>query len=1015
MSRPGPRRLPTGGRIERAQRADFFYNGQTVTAFAGDTVASALLAAGHRVVARSFKYHRPRGIVGAGVEECNALMGVGVGAQHEPNLPATLVSAHAGLQVFTQNAWPSVHWDWRAINGWFSPLFSAGFYYKTFMGPFKGTRAWMFFEEHIRRAAGIGRTDESADEQRYDAQHDHVDLLVVGSGPAGLRAALSAASTGLDVMLVEQDSDFGGSLLLQAPGSAWDQWRIAALAQLRASPRVQMLQRSTAFGLYDGHTMGVVELAAPGRHDPALGEPKQRLRTVRFGAVVMACGAIERPLMFAGNDCPGVMLASAVGHYLQRHAVQCGQYALFAVNNDAAYAHAIALAHSGAQVTLADSRSSIDATLLQAAQTAGVAVRPACTVVQARGAKGVHSATIAAWDAQHNRAGAIQATLNVDLVAVSGGYTPTVHLSSHLGNKPVYQKNLHAFLPAAMPAGHLCAGAMAGDLGMAQTLRSAEAATVAALAHLGVACQDHVCPPTPEAPLGDAMAFSPLPVLRHERCKGKAFIDFQHDVHADDVELAHREGYVSVEHLKRYTTMGMATDQGKTSNMGALSAMAAARELPIEQVGTTTFRPPFTPVTVGALAGRSVRHHYRAVRRTAIEAWHREQGAVWAEAGLWRRALWYRVNGETIGTAYRAEMAIVRQGTGMADVSTLGKIDVQGPDAAEFLNRVYTNGFAKLPVGKARYGLMLREDGMVLDDGTTSRLSEHHFFMTTTTGQAARVMMHLEFLLQVVWPDLRVTVTSSTDQWAAMSIAGRDSRRVLEAAFPGVDVSPAALPHMGLIETEVNGVRLRIIRLSFSGELAYEVYTPTHHGLPVWQHLMAAGEPWQLRAYGLEALASLRIEKGHVVGSELDGRTTLGDVGMGKMASTLKPFWGQALSQSPNLTRPNRPTLVGLVAIDADQPPTNGSILFFEDDAIQGVGRGHITSTCFSAELGKSIGLGLLQEGAARIGSTVIAAAPVLGRQYRLQVVSPHFIDPTGSRYLDPTPTDPAPATGAPA
>lgn len=1004
MSGTGPRRLPSGGRIARSHRADFFFDGQRVPAFEGDTVASALLAAGHRVVARSFKYHRPRGIVGAGVEECNALMGVGVGAQHEPNLPATQVAAQAGLQVFSQNAWPSVRWDWRAVNGWFAPLFSAGFYYKTFMGPFKGTRAWMFFEEHIRRAAGIGQVDTAPDDQRYDAQHDFVDLAVVGSGPAGLSAALAAAESGRDVMLLEQDADLGGSLLGHAEGSAWGRWREDALTRLRAAPRVQILTRSTAFGLYDSHTLGVVQQAASGRHDPAFGEPKQRLRTVRFGAVVMACGAIERPLVFAGNDCPGVMLASAVGQYLHRHAVLCGQNALFAVNNDAAYGHAIALAQSGATVTLADSRREVDPALMQTATAAGVSVRPGCTVVQARGAKGVRSATLAAWDASQQKAGALLDTLAVDLVAMSGGYTPTVHLSSHLGSKPVYSPAVHGFLPAALPPGHFCAGAMSGCQDMASAIHSGAQTALRALAGLGASGSSAAVPAMPTDGPDASMAFEPLPVLRHPQCRGKAFIDFQHDVHADDVELAHREGYVSVEHLKRYTTMGMATDQGKTSNMGALSALAAARGLPVEQVGTTSFRPPFTPVTVGALAGRSVRQHYRAVRRTAIEPWHRAQQAVWTEAGLWRRALWYRVNGASIGPAYRAEMGIVRQGTGMADVSTLGKIDVQGPDAAEFLNRVYVNGFAKLPIGKARYGLMLREDGMVLDDGTTSRLAEHHFFMTTTTGQAARVMMHLEFLLQAVWPGLRVTVTSSTDQWAAMSIAGRDSRRVLEAAFPGVDVGPQALPHMGLIQAEVHGVPLRIIRLSFSGELAYEVYTPTHHGLPVWEHLMAAGQPWNLRAYGLEALASLRIEKGHVVGSELDGRTTLADVGMGKMASALKPYWGQALSQSPNLTRGNRPTLVGLEAIDADQPPTNGSILFFDGDEIKGVGRGHITSTCYSAELGKAIGLGLLQEGAARIGSTVTAAAPVLGRQYRLKVVSPQFLDPMGSRYIDPAP-----------
>lgn len=998
----GPSRLPQGGRsIDRAIAADFFYNGQRIPAFQGDTLASALLANGERVLARSFKYHRPRGLMGAGVDECNALLGIGQGAAHEPNWPATLVQAEAGLKVFSQNAWPSVKRDWRAVNGWFAPMFSAGFYYKTFMGPFKGTRAWMFFEEHIRRAAGIGLADTAPDAQRYDAQHDFVDLLIVGSGPAGLRAAMVAAESGRDVMLVEQDVEIGGSLLATAPDSAQGAWLQACKARLEGQERLRILTRCTAFGLYDGHTMGVVERAAPGQHDPALGEPKQRLRTVRFGALVMACGAIERPLTFVGNDRPGVMLAGAVGLYLQRHAVACGHNVLFAVNNDAAYASAIALAQSGAKVTVADSRGSVSPALQEAAERAGIVVKTRCTVVHAEGSHGVQRATLAAFDASTGSLGALGETLSLDLVATSGGYSPTVHLSSHLGAKPIYSGEAQGFLPGALPAGHLCAGAMVGCQDGMSAVHSGEQQALAALRFLGHETTASAGMPALPASASESMAFDSLPVLRHARIKGKAFIDFQHDVHADDVAQAHSEGYVSVEHLKRYTTLGMATDQGKTSNMAALGAMAAARGMPIEQVGTTTFRPPFTPVTIGALAGRGVRQHYRAVRRTTMEPWHQEHQAVWAEAGLWRRALWYKSNGATLGEAYKAEMAVVRQGTGMADVSTLGKIDVQGPDAAEFLNRVYSNGFAKLPVGKARYGLMLREDGIVLDDGTTSRLAEHHFFMTTTTGQAARVMMHLEFLLQAVWPTLRVTVASSSDQWAAMSIAGRDSRRVLKAAFPDVDVGPKALPHMGLIEGEVNGVRLRIIRLSFSGELAFEVYTPAHHGLPVWQHLMAAGAPWQLRAYGLEALASLRIEKGHVTGSELDGRTTLGDVGMGKMASALKPYWGQALSQRPNLVRPNRPTLVGLEAIDAQQPPTNGSILFFEDDAIQGVGRGHITSTCYSAELGKFIGLGFLQEGAARIGSTVVAAAPVLHRQYKLKVVSPHFLDPLGSRFMD--------------
>jgi sarcosine oxidase subunit alpha len=484
-------------------------------------------------------------------------------------------------------------------------------------------------------------------------------------------------------------------------------------------------------------------------------------------------------------------------------------------------------------------------------------------------------------------------------------------------------------------------------------------------------------------------------------------VDFQNDVSVDDIDLAHLEGYQSVEHLKRYTTLGMGTDQGKTSNLNALSIMAARRGLGLPEVGTTTFRPPYTPATIGTLAGRSVRGHLAPVRRTSMHDWHLAHGGQMMEAGYWMRPLWFNTHGADLSSAYKAEMEIVREGVGMADVSTLGKIDVQGPDAAEFLNRVYVNGFAKLAVGRARYGFMLREDGIVMDDGTTSRLSDTEFFMTTTTAQAARVMSHLEFLLQVVWPELRVTVASVSDQWAAMSVAGPQVRAVLQSAFPTLDFDNTNFPFMGVLDARLSGaaygaldgVSVRIIRLTFSGEMAYEVYTPMHYGNAVWTHLMEAGKPWKLRPYGLEALGSLRIEKGHVVGSEMDGRTTLDDVGAGKMASAQKPFWGGALKRSENLVRPDRPTLVGLEAVDANEPPNNGAILFFADDAIRGHGRGHITSTTYSKSMGKAIALGLLQGGTSRVGQTVIAASPVHGRQYKLKVVEPCFLDPEGARY----------------
>ncbi len=984
----GAHRLEKAGRIDRARPIAFTLEGRRLQGFGGDTLASALLAQGVSLLGRSFKYHRPRGLLAAGVEEPNALLTLGEGGGRTPNVPATTVELCEGIVACRQNGWPSVDLDlMAALTACATPVLGAGFYYKTFMGPRRGS--WMFYEPFIRRAAGLGAGTHAPDPDRYETRHAFTDVLVIGAGPAGLAAARAAAQAGARVLLIEQDFALGGSLLGARTDSPLEPWRLALEAELAALPNLSIGTRTTALGVYDGNTLALLERRDHARPDASRGLVRESIVTLRARAIVYASGATERPLVFADNDRPGVMLSSAVRTYLNRYAVACGRRAVLATNNDSAYATALDLAAAGVPVTVLDERASAGAGMAEALRRAGVEIRAGVRLLRARGGRALHAVEF------EELGGGRMQRLDADVLGMSGGWSPVVHLTSHTGRKPTYHAALDSFVPGGFAPGHFGAGALAGSLTLAAALAEGREAGRAAAAHAGWtrAAAPAPTPPVADEPVG-FQASAPRPRSR----RGKAFVDFQNDVTTGDIALAHEEGYVSVEHLKRYTTLGMGTDQGKTSNVNAALWMAALRGVELPAAGTTTYRPPYTPVSIGALAGRHTGMQFRPTRRSPLHDWHVANGAVMIEAGLWLRPWYYRWAGGDAAAAYLEEMRLVRGAVGIADVSTLGKIDVQGPDAAEFLNRVYVNGFAKLPIGKARYGVMLNDDATVLDDGTTARFGETRYFMTTTTAQAAEVMSWLEFLLQTAWTDLRVQVVSVTDAFAGMSLAGPGARAALELTFPGLDLSSAALPHMGAREIEVDGVPLRLLRLSFSGELAYELYVPADRGIALWERLLARAAPLGLKPYGLEALASLRIEKGHVAGLELDHRNTLGDLGLGKMAAGEKSYVGKALSGRADLRAADRWSLVGLECLEPHARLRGGAILFARGEALAGHGRGYITSVTWSTVLEKYIALGLYQGGLEHVGEEIVCAYPLKGETVRARVVRPVFVDPAGER-----------------
>ena len=988
-------RLQNNKNLNQTKKIGFTFDGKKYYGFEGDTLASALLSNGVHLFGRSFKYHRPRGIISAGCEEPNGIVQLEMNEFTEPNRRATEVVLYEGLVAKSQNRWPSLNYDLGAINDLLSPFFPAGFYYKTFMWP---PKFWKTYEYFIRRAAGLGHAPKKDDPHKYEHYHYHCDTLIVGSGVSGLYAAKIAAAKNLKVLLVEQEDQVGGAILSsndyenKINTNSQTKWKNTILDELNNLQNVKIITSTTLFAYMHYNYLLAIQDLQPNRGKDKKNSIRQIVWKIRAKKVILATGSIERPLTFNNNDRPGIMLANSASKYLNGYGVNLGEKIVIFTNNDSAYQTAIDFHHHNIEITaVVDVRNNIEGDLPKIVKKLGIKIYSGSIISNTTGRRKIKTAHIKKINDNNVE------VINCDLLCMSGGWSPTVHLFTQSRGKLKFRDEDSCFVPDQAHQKTISIGACNGTFDLKNILKETYTSVNDFLNE-----EEKIL----DGELYDAERINigkqenAWIVNKEKISKSKMFVDFQNDVTAKDIKTALSEGFRSIEHVKRYTTNGMATDQGKTSNVNALGIISELTGQDISHLGTTTFRLPYTPVTFGAMAGRFVKEFFDIERKTPMHSWHVNNNALFEDVGQWKRSWYYPKKNETMDEAVNREVKATRDSLGILDASTLGKIDLKGRDVSEFLNRIYTNAWSKLAVGKCRYGIMLGDDGMVIDDGVTTRLGDHHYLMTTTTGNAASVMSKLEDWLQTEWPELEVYLTSVTEQFGTISLNGPNSRKIVELLFPDQDFSSETFPHMSFKNLEIDKVSCRVMRISFTGEICYEINIPASYALSLWNKCIELGKNFNITPYGTEAMHVLRAEKGYIiVGQETDGSVTPVDLDMNWIVSKKKyDFIGKRALVRSDTVKEDRKQLVGILTVDPTIVLEEGSQLVEVETSLPMPMVGHITSSYYSPNLGRSIALALVKSGTKKKGVKLIV--PTVNSSVEVEITNPVFIDPKNERLL---------------